>query len=42
LMILTLDSPNTTRIFGRTPLEVNVAVSQFISGEVVRHHFGGS
>ncbi|NLA07295.1 MAG: hypothetical protein GX872_06655, partial [Firmicutes bacterium] len=31
-MILTLDSPNTTRIFGRTPLEVNVAVSQFIFG----------
>jgi len=31
-MIFTLDSPNTTRIFGRTPLEVNVAVSQFIFG----------
>lgn len=31
-MILTLDSPNTTRIPGRTPLEVNVAVSQFVFG----------
>lgn len=31
-MIFTLDSPNTTRIFGRTPLEVNVAVSQFVFG----------
>ena len=31
-MLLTLDSPNTTRIFGRTLSEVNVAVSQFIFG----------
>jgi hypothetical protein len=31
-MILTLDSPNTTRIPGRTPFEINVAVSQFVFG----------
>ncbi len=31
-MVLTLDSPNTTRIYWRTPTEANVAVSQFAFG----------
>ena len=31
-MILTLDSPNTTRIYGRTSQEINVAVSQLVFG----------
>ncbi len=30
--ILTLDSPNTTRVFGRTPQETSVAVSQMAFG----------